>query len=225
MPQSTQEFLDSLSPDLNPEERAEELKAFSIKQEEEYKKLQAASQKWVDTLADKILEETKNIDKDPNYLQELYKKDPKTAEAWVKHHGWEYSIEDLKAGKQLPSKTDDFNQKMTAYEMKKESDKLKNDFISSLGFSETEVTVFTEKLTALTGDRTLWKEELKQAMVGVAFSMGKKLSSNKETIVLEHNAIPTGWSKWWNSDEYKPNDPNTMSFLESQWVITVKPQK
>jgi len=45
MPQSTQEFLDSLSPDLNLEEREEQLKAFSIKQEEEYKKLQSASQK------------------------------------------------------------------------------------------------------------------------------------------------------------------------------------
>jgi len=128
--QSAQEFLDSLDADLNQEEREEAIKAFTLNQEKEYKKLQSESQKGVNLLADKILEEAKNIDKDPNYLQELYKKDPKTAKARVSKFWGEYTEADLEAGKPLPPKQDDFDTKMSAYKRKEETEKLKTEFIS-----------------------------------------------------------------------------------------------
>lgn len=45
MQQTTQEFLDSLDEDLSPEERAEQIQAFAIKQEADFKKQQSDSQK------------------------------------------------------------------------------------------------------------------------------------------------------------------------------------
>lgn len=226
MQQTTQEFLDSLDEDLSPEERAEQIQAFAIKQEADFKKQQSDSQKWVNVLAEKILEEAKNIQQDPNYLQELYKKDPKTATARVKKFWGEYTEQDLAEWKPLPPKKDDFDERMSTYERKKETEKLKTEFIWSMAFSEDEINSFDEKLTGLVGDRQLTKEQLKQAMIWIAFDMGKKFSSSKESVVLEHNAIPSSSPKGaQTSDEYKPNDPATTDLLKSMWVIKEAPKK
>ena len=225
MPQSTQEFLDGLDPDLSPEEREEELKNFAIKQETDFRKQQSDSAKWVNILAEKILEEAKNIEKDPNYLQELYKTDPKTAIARVKKNWGDYTEEDLKEWKPLPPKKDDFDERITAHERKKETEKFKQDFVWSVGFTEEEQKTFNEKLASLIGDRALSKEALKQAMVWVAFDMGKKFFNSKEEVIREHNAMPTGSTSPQKSDDYKPNDPGALDFLKSQWVISEAPTK
>lgn len=65
----------------------------------------------------------------------------------------------------MPPKKDDFEEKMSAYKRKEETEKLSSEFIDAINLTEDEKKVFESKLKDLVGDRVLTKDQMKQAMI------------------------------------------------------------
>lgn len=225
-----QEFMDSLSPDLNPEEKADQIAEFAKKRDEEYVTLQSASQKGVNDLkarTETMLQEAKKVSQNENYILELHAKDPEMAETIIKTFGKPWlTIEDIKGGQKMGT-TPNFEDQMAEYNKKKESDDYMNQFVSSIGFTEDEKKAFDDQLKSLTGWRVLPKNELKVIMTGIAFSMNKNISNNKDGIIAANNVVPQGSGGWARVDakEYKPHDNSTAAFMEQAWIIKKAPAK
>jgi hypothetical protein len=81
--QTLEEFKSSLPADLTPDQRAEKLEEYALSIEDQYKNLQSKSDKDRNFTED-LLEETKKVGQDPNYVIELYKTKPEMAEMIIK---------------------------------------------------------------------------------------------------------------------------------------------
>lgn len=170
-----QEFMDGLSIDLNPEQRAEKLNEFAKTRDEEYRTLQSSTAVGVEKLKadqENLLMEAKKVADNPSYLLELNEKDPKKAETILKTFGQPgMTMDQVKAGAKAMPAQQDVRAQIEAYNKEQEANNYVNTFINSMGFTEEEKKVFEKDLLAIRGERSLSTKELKSIMTGIAFDM------------------------------------------------------
>ena len=222
--QTLEQFKSSLPEDLTPEQRLEKIEEFAKTQEESYKNLQSKADKDQNFIKD-VFEESRKVSADSNYIMELIEKKPEVAQEIVKNFGSWITIEDIKSWK-VKLWWDLIDQRIQEHDRIKELQNGQSQFEKAVWFNEEELKVFRENLAKLSEGKKITTSEQKQLMTGIAFSMGKQFSTDKNQIMANNNIIPDGkwgWgSSWW---DYKPHDPSNVDLLVKAWVVKVAPEK
>jgi len=222
--QTLEQFKSSLPEGLTPEERSTKIEEFAESIQNQYVNLQSKADKDMNFTKD-VLEESKKVWADSNYILTLIETKPEVAKAIVDTRGTWVSIEDIKSGK-VKIGWDAIDERLMEHDRKKDLEKRQDDFEKSVWFTEEEIKTFRTNLSTLSAGKKLTSQEQKQLMVGIAFEMGKPLYSDKNQVIAQNNMIPNWgtWSDKWSS-EYKPNDPYTTNFLQEMGVLKPTPKK
>lgn len=223
--QTLEEFKSSLPTDLTPDQRAEKLEEYALSIQDQYKNLQSKSDKDRNFTED-LLEETKKVGQDPNYVIELYKTKPEMAEMIIKKFWNGITIDDIKAWKGLNmwSQDDLIDKKIKEHEKQKELTQTQEKFVKTINLNDEEKKVFEEQLSKLVWGREITSQELQNLMLAVAFNLGKKITS-KENIMLD-TVVPVKWGSGGGGDGwYQPKTPGTVDWLKTMWVIKEAPKK
>jgi len=224
--QTLEEFKSSLPADLTPEQRTEKIEDYAKSIEDQYRNLQSKTDKDK-SFHEELLEETKKIWENPNYVLELYKSKPEMAEMIVKKFWNGITIEDLKAWKVLNmwSQNEDlFDKRIKEHERKKELTQTQDKFTKNINLSDDERKTFDEQLSKLVWGREITSQELQQLMIAVAFTLGKNIST-KEWIML-NQVPPVRWAWWWDSwGTYQPKTSWTQEWLKEHGVLKEAPKK
>lgn len=235
--QTLDQFLSSLPEDLSPEARAEQITEFAKQQDQRARDQQSANQQGVNKLKEnqkKLLEESKKVAANSDYIFELYETNPEMAEQIVETFGNGITVDDLKnkkkpAGWSSNNNDEDRDTKMARYENKKAVVQAKDQFVKSVWFTDEEAATFENELNEIGWDLSkLTVDSFKKIAMGIAFTMGKNLSSDPDIFKAKHNVIPEGGkaaNKTVSGNEHKYSDPANIDLLKAAWVYVEPPQK
>ena len=225
-----EDFQNSLPKDLNSDQRAEKLQEFAQKRDEEFRTLQSSTAKGVENLKaqqEELLTEAKKVGENEDYILELHEKNPEMANTILKTFGNWATIEDVKAWKWSWVQTKvDVQKEIELYKKREAAGEAVDKFKRSLGFTAEEEVEFVKKVEVLKWGRDLSATELRPILAWVAMEMWRKVSTNRDEIIAEHNVNRVWWSSGWKGwSDYTPNDSAATELLYAQWVLSRPPSK
>jgi hypothetical protein len=137
------------------------------------------------------------------------------------------TIEDVKAWKWSWVQTKvDVQKEIELYKKREAAEESVDKFRRSLWFTAEEDVEFTKRVEALKWGRDLSATELRPILSWVAMEMWRKVSTNRDEIIAEHNVNRVGWSSGWKAwSDYTPNDSAATELLYQQWVLSRPPSK